>query len=174
MTEGLSDYEKIRLDNIKRNEEFLRSLGLDSVKLDIVDETHHAGTGYIKSCSTRPKGNSKKRFAKSRVEETGTLRRSRRSAPTNVPIIDDDSKDYYQLAPLPLPISSNCRYDESDNDNPIMIDDALQRNRITAPLLREHMIFSNPAHAAIFKNSVSYSDILYNFILFHHPDRPII
>lgn len=31
-SDALSDYEKVRLDNIRRNEEFLSSLGLDSVK----------------------------------------------------------------------------------------------------------------------------------------------
>lgn len=34
--QGVSDYERIRLENIKKNEEFLKNLGLDNIKSSLI------------------------------------------------------------------------------------------------------------------------------------------
>ena len=167
MTEGLSEYEKVRFDNIRRNEEFLRSLGLDSVKITISEVTVSVATTSNKKSSRNQRGNCKRKLDSSLEEDTATLRRSRRSAAVNVPIIDDD-KDGDSC--LLFPVGSRRRCDASINDDRnddfIVFDDAVQRDKITAPSLKEFILSLNPSHAAILKDSVSKSYIKH-IILYH-------
>ena len=168
MTEGLSEYEKVRFDNIRRNEEFLRSLGLDSVKIIITEETVSVATTSSRKSSRNQRGNCKRKFDASVEEDTVTLRRSRRSAAANVPVIDDDLKDGDSC--LLFAVGSRRRRNASINDDRsnefIVTDDALQRDKITAPSLKEFILSLNPSHAAILKDSVSKSYIKY-IILCH-------
>ena len=155
--EGLSEYEKVRLDNIRRNEDFLRSLGLDSVKITITEETDCVATTTTRGSSRNLMGRCKRKLDASLEEDTVILRRSRRSAAVNVSIIDDNLK--VEDARLLFPAGSRRRYRASMNDETsddlTIVDDALQRDKITAPSLKEFILSINPSHAAILKDSVS-------------------
>ena len=77
-----SSYEQLRQENMRRNQDFMNSLGLDSIKAEISD-------AIVKPKATTQKGKSKSTRKKEHVEP---LRRSSRAT---------DAKELEMIALLP-------------------------------------------------------------------------
>ena len=107
MSHDLSNYEKIRLANIQRNQDYLKSLGLDKPS----GSTKHISNreesdGVVLSSSSRTK--------RSKISEKSNdvvpLRRSSRATP----VIKNDNVDDTNDSELPDPIPLGRVDDESD------------------------------------------------------------
>lgn len=86
----LSDYERLRLENIQRNEAFLASLGLDSIKPKVAN-VQTSDIAEIKAKASR-----ERKAQRAAAEEKGPVRRSSRLAGVKSVILeekDDDDND---------------------------------------------------------------------------------
>ena len=172
MAQELSEYERVRLLNIQRNEDFLRSIGIDQLR------------------QNEPK-NEKKKRVKSDHEDSdydhdadddnpNEQRVHRRKVPgitpANVPTRRSTRGAVMggsDGAPIPLLLYQPLDHRERDsgekdyNDKEFQVkseehyvtDDALERNNVTGPSLFEFIMAENPAHAVLISNKVRTSSL---------------
>jgi hypothetical protein len=134
MAHELSDYEKVRLANIQRNQDYLRLIGLDTIKQSInVENIRQNGVNKPQNGSS---SSSSRRIKNPKNEPLEPTRRSSRVAKNPVDnnnknegggddgdYIDDKNDDDDDYNDLPLPIA--LAHQEYDNL-------ASERNFITA------------------------------------------
>lgn len=119
----LSEYERLRIENIKKNEDFLRSLELSSVKTTLRSQS-------------LPVTSTKKR----RTRETENLEPTRRSSrgtgssSTEHVMLDDSYNDW---EPRERKTYTPATYDEDEESG---------RRRFTAAELSQYIKDSNPEH----------------------------
>lgn len=148
MKENLSDYEQIRQSNIKRNEDYLKSIGLENVRktridvaLDVLDRNYK-----------------KARKTSSEVEVVPILRRSTRGNGTEEgkPVInysEGNIRDEHGVT------RADCDEDDdySDMPEPLPLGEDSDCIRISAEELKFVIYASNTKHADMIKNAVSSS-----------------
>eukprot|EP00981_Chlorochromonas_danica_P010281 scaffold3079_cov187-Ochromonas_danica.AAC.8 len=176
-----SEYEKIRLDNIKRNEEYLASLGLTSS----IPKTRSSSTTTARSSSSSSSLNKAKRkrsldsiefndddendeVGRHRISELQPTRRSRRisslkssSSSNNDNNIKEEEEPFYFLEDNKNASSSSKR--GSSNLEGLYFTDSIdwtdedlhgdQRKIITAPQLRALIQSMNPEHDELISNT---------------------
>jgi hypothetical protein len=148
MLENLSEYEQVRLSNIQRNEDYLKSLGLANAKeivkeatVDEVDGDYHP-TRYKKSRKTSEKYSQHAPILRRSTRGNGVQEENpvnfdcNRGVGKEKHVVDD--QDDFEM-PEPLPLSE-------------MTSDTIQ---ISAQDLLAVLLASNPEHAKMIKNSVS-------------------
>lgn len=135
----ISEYELQRLDNIRRNEEFLKTLGFEAVKAK-------------KESSTGPKVSRKRKsedsyFPTESIEYREPSRRSRRIQQQEAELIDGN--------PSELPRPPKERRILEDIDVEILIDDEnTLRTKITAPELQAFIEERSAEHYELIGNDV--------------------
>lgn len=132
--EKLSDYEQLRLDNIKKNEEFLKNLGLSEVRPPPSFSVPENNRQSNKAFKAKRKVNSKRKADESTGDlESAPVRRSTRSRP-DAALMDSTALD--NLGPdRPAAKKSIQKYDyEFDFD---VDDDGTPRKKISPSELRE-------------------------------------
>lgn len=151
----MSDYEKLRLDNITRNQAFLESIGLGDVKksIDLINERDAAANTVASSSSSSSSSKCRrgvKRAARS-TSDTGEGRQIRRSNRGSVPIgaetllsgLDGDGSKRQQTQ------SSTRR----NSANSINVDhDTVERKKLSADQLRQYIEARNGDHAEQLKD----------------------
>ena len=178
MTHVLSEYEEIRLQNIKRNEEFLKSIGMNAVT-DGIKESCNSTTSTSTSTSFKKRAFCPIDYSIILPLPTRTTRSAKRacsssterSADTILGNVPQKIKNEKFLVPLPLPLLTSAlssdHYKNEENDendenkmdeNVIMMTDeySINRERITADSLHNYINLVNPYHAAILKKKVSF------------------
>jgi hypothetical protein len=148
MLENLSEYEQVRLSNIKRNEDYLKSLGLANVKEIVKDTTFDEVDGDYHPTRHKKLRKTSEKYS----EHAPILRRSTRGngvqeenpinfdSKSNVgkkSHIVDDQDDFEMPEPLPLSEITSGTI------------------QISAQDLLGVLLASNPEHAKMIKNSVS-------------------
>lgn len=128
MAHKLSDYEKVRLANIQRNQDYLRSIGLDTIKQSInVENSLQNGANKPQSGSS---SSSSRRINYPRNKPLEPTRRSSRVAKEPIvnnignegggydgDYIDDKNDDDDDYDDLPLPIAlAHQRYDSLESE----------------------------------------------------------
>ena len=171
MSSELSEYEKVRQNNILRNDIFLKSIGLATV----AEKTATEQSDLIKRSSS---SSSSKRARKSTSTENVPVRRSTRATPgtQNLPSVGSDSGECDLPEPLPLfdEKDANERRKESDRSNRAKdSEDWGSRIVVTAQDLRMYLLISNPKHNDMIKNKVSQREITFlhhrvDYILWIH------
>lgn len=141
-----SEYEQLRLENIRRNQEFLKSLGLD------VD-------GPIVTTRDTAKRRENRRKRSSVVVEVSEsiqpMRRSRRLSKVAGETADNEEELYFLDDHEPRIAKPPTVRVVSPEDLENEIDISQERKRITAPMLRQFIIDSNPQHEEEISNEVS-------------------
>ena len=137
---GLTEYEQLRADNIKRNEAFLESLGLNNVK---------PPPPVVKAVSSSSSNKSKRRSFK--VEEE-PVRRSSRVLGGGIKVEGDEgflelSSDRH-AQPLPKKLRPVYELDVTADE------DDVDRHKVTAPALRALIDARNMEHSSIISDEV--------------------
>jgi hypothetical protein len=137
MAHELSDYEKVRLANIQRNQDYLRSIGLDTFKQSInIENSRQNGANKPQNGSS---SSSSRRINHSRDEPLEPTRRSSRVAKEPIvnnnenegggddgDYIDDKNDDDDDYDDLPLPIAlAHQRYDFLESERNCITDQSL-------------------------------------------------
>lgn len=168
MSLELSDYEKVRLANIQRNQDYLKSLGFDK-RTDSVNQLSNRKDSAEHSSSSSSWSSTRTKRSKISVKNESNdilpqpLRRSSRAAPVikgDDNIIDHDDFDF----PDPIPLG---RVDgESDSNIVDVVErtypalsseefgDHSCRIQITAQSLMDFIIVKNIAHSEMMKVKV--------------------
>lgn len=145
-----SEYERLRLENIKRNEEYLKSLGIgrsrprDKTEDDAIAADGNRGAPRSK----RP------RTMLTESEPMEPVRRSRRlsadpgGSPEEMLSLDDAGL-------VQVGARKSTRITNAFEDTPEDIDISTERSAITAPMLRELIASSNALHDAMLSDEVS-------------------
>ena len=155
ISHDLSDYEKVRLANIQRNQDYLRSLGFDKPP-DATNQNCKSQESHVVVAS------SSSRTKRSRISEKSNevvpLRRSSRATP----VIKSDNLDESDNFEFPDPIPLGRMNDESDIKversfpcrNSEEFGDFICRNQITAQSLMDFIIIHNIDHSEMMKFKV--------------------
>ena len=154
MPENLSEYEQVRLTNIQRNEDYLKSLGLGSARVVVKDTATDELDGKYHSASHK-----KVRKTSDKVSEYAPiLRRSSRGngVQEEKPInnVDDDFSSMYD----DVRKKDNIVDDQDGFEMPEplpLCEISSGRIHISAQDLKDVLLASNPKHEEMIKNSVS-------------------
>jgi hypothetical protein len=163
----LSELEQRRLENIRRNEEYLKSMGFDS--MPAFERKNTEGTEKKKQTKA----------IKRKVTEDGgeenymvdgfvePVRRSRRlSKQTSIETADGNAEDSQFIdldGIVPSSSSSSARKAREPYILDIDLDEDIGREKITAPMLRDYIESKNPQHLEIISNEVSCVHYISNF-----------
>lgn len=155
ISHDLSDYEKVRLANIQRNQDYLRSLGFDKPP-DATNQNYKSQESHVVVAS------SSSRTKRSRISEKSNevvpLRRSSRATP----VMKSDNLEEGDNFEFPEPIPLGRMNDESDIkvecsfpcSNREEVGDFICRNQITAQSLMDFIIIHNIDHSEMVKFKV--------------------
>lgn len=146
MARALSDYERLRQENIARNESFLKSLGLADIKCQMLPPKSKSRKRQMESESEgESEGESERGSATKKKQRRSRLgvEPSRKSARArgDPALLPDGSRvdppTYANHMQIRRPRSGN--YDSDLNLDIAVDDDATQRKRISAALLRQEL-----------------------------------
>lgn len=144
MARALSDYERLRQENIARNESFLKSLGLADIKCQMLPPKSKSRKRQMESESEgESEGESERGSATKKKQRRSRLgvepsRKSARARGDPALLPDGSRVDPPTYANQPRrPRSGN--YDSDLNLDIAVDDDATQRKRISAALLRQEL-----------------------------------
>ena len=147
----MSDYEKLRQENIARNQAFLESIGLADVKksIAVINERDAAAIAAAPSSSSSSSSSKSRRGVKRTAgdgptSDTGDIKpQLRRSNRGSVPIKSENSFD--EDIPRSGPgraLNSRRGTSEVNVDH-----DAIQRKKVSAAQLRQYIEATNQDHA---------------------------
>jgi hypothetical protein len=150
MAHELSEYEKVRLANILRNEEFLKSIGLNDIKQTIADS---GAVTASTSSSSSSRGSRSNRSWKRPANEEPYNAPTRRSSRQTVTSCND-----YSGLPLPLQYNPDDFPDTNKAKtvrlNDTKYDDGTEKKPFTAQHLSEFIELTNPSHSEVLKSKV--------------------
>ena len=152
---SISDYERIRLENIQRNEEYLRSLGINvNIKVQRQEEEKAKKEDLKKK---REAAKRKREQAATLVEGEGEgddggeiipIRRSKRISQQPAENETEVAESYWRERPAKstfVPYELDLNIDDEDDPD-------YGRVKVTAPMLRELIQASNPEHDELITN----------------------
>jgi hypothetical protein len=148
MSLELSDYEKVRLANIQRNQDYLKSLGIDKCADSVNQVSKHKESA---SSSDRFRGRRSKVSVTNESDNTLPLpvRRSSRTATVTKIDYKDDHDDFDFPDPIPLVVERTYPALSSEE-----FDDHSCRVQITAQSLMDFIIVENIGHSEMVKVKV--------------------
>jgi hypothetical protein len=153
MPENLSEYEQVRLTNIQRNEDYLKSLGLGSARVVVKDTATDELDGKYHSARHK-----KVRKTSDKVSEHAPiLRRSTRGngvyEEKSIDNVDDDFSSMHDVGKKDNIVDDQ---DEFEMPEPLPLCEITSgRIHISAQDLKDVLLASNPKHEEMIKNSVS-------------------
>lgn len=155
MLENLSEYEQVRLSNIQRNEDYLKSLGFAKAEKVVNDTASDELEGNYQSAGCKRV----RKKSEKNLEHVPVLRRSTRGSGVqeNKPIneIDDNSKIEYEAVKRKKIVSDVADAD-FEMPEPLPLSEMTSgRVHLSAQDLYNVLLASSPTHAKMIKNSVS-------------------
>jgi hypothetical protein len=153
----LSEYERLRISNIERNEEFLKSLGIKELTRELVQ----SGELTVARRAPKSKSNQKKRrydYQEEGIEEdsyTGPQRRSRRvqNLPAEHLRGDADNDNFYFMHEEEIHAAKKAR--ENIPKVPLDLEAEEGRRIINAKMIREIIESTNEQHDEEISNEVN-------------------
>lgn len=149
MSLQLSDYEKVRLANIQRNQDYLKSLGIDKCADNVNQVSKHQESASSSSSSVRGKRSKTSVTNESNDNLPLPVRRSSRTATVIRSYNVDDHADFDFPDPIPLVVERTYPARSSEE-----FDDHRSRVQITAESLMEFIIVESIAHSEMMKVKV--------------------
>lgn len=153
MLENLSEYEQVRLSNIQRNEDYLKSLGFAKAEKTVNNTTSDELDGNYQSAGCKRV----RKTLEKNLEHSPVLRRSTRGngVQEDKPIneIDDNSKSEFRAVKRDQIVSDDADFEMPE---PLPLSEMTSgRIHLSAQDLCNVLLSSSPTHAKMIKNSVS-------------------
>jgi hypothetical protein len=157
----LSEYERLRISNIERNEEFLKSLGIK----ELTDELVLNGEQKVPSKAKSNSGQKKRRISFNEDQEIGednyseARRRSRRVQKLPADLKGDaDNDNFYFMNDEEIQTAKKAR--ENIPKVPLDLEAEEGRRVITAKMIREIIESTSEQHDEEISNEVSFFVVL--------------